>query len=131
MKKIKKNIILLACCITLFSSFVVSATSASNSITNGAATLTGSARMYDYSKKKDKCIMTAAFGGGKATEATSGSISGKIQGIDVKAKRMDTGNLNKKNKTYSDSKIVSDAYCVFTVTISLKGADSKEIYAHD
>ena len=78
--------------------------------------------MYDYSKKKDKCIMTAAFGGGKATEATSGSISGKIQGIDVKAKRMDTGNLNKKN---------SDAYCVFTVTISLKGADSKEIYAHD
>ena len=40
-------------------------------------------------------------------------------------------NLNKKNKTYSDSKIVSDAYCVFTVTISLKGADSKEIYAHD
>ena len=39
--------------------------------------------------------------------------------------------LNKKNKTYSDSKIVSDAYCVFTVTISLKGADSKEIYAHD
>ena len=25
--------------------------------------------MYDYSKKKDKCIMTAAFGGGKATEA--------------------------------------------------------------
>ena len=110
MKKIKRNIILLACCITLFSSFVVSATSASNSITNGAATLTGSARMYDYSKKKDKCIMTAAFGGGKATEATSGSISGK---------------------TYSDSKIVSDAYCVFTVTISLKGADSKEIYAHD
>lgn len=52
MKKIKRNIILLACCITLFSSFVVSATSASNSITNGAATLTGSARMYDYSKKK-------------------------------------------------------------------------------
>ena len=87
--------------------------------------------MLYYIKKKDKCIMTAAFGGGKATEATSGSISGKIQGIDVKAKRMDTGNLNKKNKTYSDSKIVSDAYCVFTVTISLKGADSKEIYAHD
>ena len=131
MKKIKRNIILLACCITLFSSFVVSATSASNSITNGAATLTGSARMYDYSKKKDNCIMTAALGGGKATEATSGSISGKIQGIDVKVKRMDTGNLNKKNKTYSDSKIVSDAYCIFTVTISLKGADSKEIYAHD
>ena len=47
MKKIKRNIILLACCITLFSSFVVSATSASNSITNGAATLTGSARMYE------------------------------------------------------------------------------------
>lgn len=130
MKKIKRNIILLACCITLFSSFVVSATSASNSITNGAATLTGSARMYDYSKKKDNCIMTAALGG-KATEATSGSISGKIQGIDVKVKRMNTGNLNKKNKSYSDSKIVSDAYCVFTVTISLKGADSKEIYAHD
>ena len=82
----------MACCITLFSSFVVSATSASNSITNGAATLTGAARMYDYSKKKDKCSMTAAFGGVKATEATSGSISGKIQGIDVKAKRMDTGN---------------------------------------
>lgn len=61
MKKIKRNIILLACCITLFSSFVVSATSASNSITNGAATLTGSARMYDYSKKKDNCIMTAAL----------------------------------------------------------------------
>lgn len=98
MKKIKRNIILLACCITLFSSFVVSATSASNSITNGAATLTGSARMYDYSKKKDNCIMTAALGGGKATEATSGSISGKIQGIDVKVKRMDTGNLNKKKK---------------------------------
>ena len=35
MKKIKRNIILLACCITLFSSFVVSATSASNSITDG------------------------------------------------------------------------------------------------
>lgn len=63
MKKIKRNIILLACCITLFSSFVVLATSASNSITNGAATLTGSARMYDYSKKKDNCIMTAALGG--------------------------------------------------------------------
>ena len=87
--------------------------------------------MYDYSKKKDNCIMTAALGGGKATEATSGSISGKIQGIDVKVKRMNTGNLNKKNKSYSDSKIVSDAYSVFTVTISLKGADSKEIYAHD
>ncbi len=87
--------------------------------------------MYDYSKKKDKCIMTAAFGGGNASEATSGSISGKIQGIDVKVKRLDTGYLDKSNKTYSDSKIVSDAYSVFTVTISLKGADSKEIYAHD
>ena len=117
MKKIKRNIILLACCITLFSSFVVSATSASNSITDGVATLTGSARMYDYSKKKDKCIMTAAFGGGNAS--------------DVKVKRLDTGYLDKSNKTYSDSKIVSDAYSVFTVTISLKGADSKEIYAHD
>ena len=98
MKKIKRNIILLACCITLFSSFVVSATSASNSITDGVATLTGSARMYDYSKKKDKCIMTAAFGGGNASEVTSGSISGKIQGIDVKVKRLDTGYLDKSTE---------------------------------
>ena len=82
-------------------------------------------------KKLPVLTFPAAFGGGNASEVTSGSISGKIQGIDVKVKRLDTGYLDKSNKTYSDSKIVSDAYSVFTVTISLKGADSKEIYAHD
>ena len=61
MKKIKRNIILLACCITLFSSFVVSATSASNSITDGVATLTGSARMYDYSNSKNTVRITNNF----------------------------------------------------------------------
>ncbi|MBP3326422.1 MAG: hypothetical protein J6L77_08415 [Coprococcus sp.] len=127
--KIKHLFVVAACSIAAISSFVVSANYNSGSIGNSDANITGSARMDYYSSSKDLCVLTAALGG-SSRDAASGSVSGKIQGIDVKPIYIGSVTLNKNRYSYSTSKTVSDDYDVMTVTISLGGV-SKNIYAYD
>lgn len=128
--KIKKIFVLAICGIAMFSSFIVSANYDSKTIGNSSASITGSARMQDSSSTRDLCVMTGALGG-SSKAAASGSVAGKIQGIDVKAKYLTKTTLNKNRYSYSASKDVDDAYCVFTVTITLDGVDTDYAYAYD
>ena len=92
--------------------------------------MSGSARMEDSGKKTDSCVMTGALGGSKKASA-SGSVAGKIQGIDIGAEYLTKTTLNKNRYSYTASKNVSDDYCVFTVTLTLNGVGIKYLYAHD
>lgn len=128
--KIKKIFVLAICGIAMFSSFIVSASYDSKTVGNSDASVTGSARMQDSSSTRDLCVMTGALGG-SSKAAASGSVAGRIEGIGVDAIDLPKATLNNKQYSYTASKDVKDDYCVFTVTITLNGVGSKNIYAHD
>ncbi len=128
--KIKKIFVLAICGIAMFSSFIVSANYDSKTIGNSSASITGSARMQDSSSTRDLCVMTGALGG-SSKAAASGSVAGKIQGINVSAINLTKTTLNKNRYSYTAREDVKDDYCTFTVTITLNGVGSKNIYAHD